>query len=203
MKKKELELLLEKVEMFSSPKPNLEQYKTPASIAADLLFLAYGFHDIQGRMVMDLGCGTGIFAIGAAILHASHVIAIDCDKESIKQAEYVAKKLDLDIEFRRADVSTVTDHVDTVVMNPPFGAQKKNLHADRTFIETATRIAKVTYSIHLDHTLFFIEKLLRSLNMKGTILQRYQFPLPAQFSFHSKIKDIVNVSLLQIKSNTS
>jgi putative methylase len=203
MKKKELELFLENVEGFTSPKPWFEQYKTPASIAADLLFLAYGFHDIQGKRVIDLGCGTGIFSIGAAMLHADQVIGVDVDKESIKQAEHFASNHHLDIEFRCADVSTISDQVDTVVMNPPFGAQKKNLHADRIFIEKATSIADVTYSLHLDHTLSFIEKLLHTLDKKGIVLKTYQFPLPAQFAFHTKLKDTVTVALLRIISNTS
>ena len=47
MKKKELELFLETVPDFTHPKPWLEQYQTPSSIASDMLFIAYGFeqHD--------------------------------------------------------------------------------------------------------------------------------------------------------------
>jgi len=203
MKKKELELFLEKVDKFSSPKPWLEQYKTPSSIAADLLFIAYGFHDIAGRQVMDLGCGTGIFAIGAAMLGAEKVIGVDVDQQSIEQADRVAKKNHLDIDFRCSDVSLISESVDTVLMNPPFGAQKKNIHADRIFIEKATSIAKVTYSLHLENTIPFIEKLLKALNTKGTVISTYQFPLPAQFPFHSKLKDSVNVSLLRISADHS
>lgn len=202
MKKKEVELFLENVEGFSSPKPWLEQYKTPSFLAADLLFLAYGFHDIKGKKVMDLGCGTGIFAIGAKLLQAKQVIGVDVDKDSISQAETVARKLDLDIEFRCADISTITDQVDTVVMNPPFGAQKKNIHADRLFIEKATSLSKVTYSLHLEHTLSFIGKLLKSLKKSAVVLQTYRFPLPAQFPFHTKLNDTVQVSLLQITDET-
>jgi len=201
MKKKELEIFLENVENFSSPKPWLEQYKTPSSIAADLLFIAYGFHDIGGKQVMDLGCGTGIFAIGAALLGAEQVIGVDVDKNSIEKADRVAKKNHLDIEFRCSDISLITDSVDTVVMNPPFGAQKKNVHADRMFIEKATSIAKVTYSLHLKKTIPFIEKLLKALDKNGTVINNYQFPLPAQFPFHSKLKDTVTVSLLRISSD--
>ena len=36
MKKKELEMLLEKVRPFAEPDPRLEQYPTPAVIAADI-----------------------------------------------------------------------------------------------------------------------------------------------------------------------
>jgi len=199
MKKKELELFLEGVYNFSSPKPWLEQYKTPASIASDMLFLAYGFQDIYKKTVLDLGCGTGVFAVGARMLQAAHVTAVDIDPDSVMQGQMFAKENDLDIDFICADISSVSEHADTVLMNPPFGAQKANLHADRLFIEKATSIATITYSLHLAHTMDFIEKLLRSLDKKGRVLQTYRFPISAQFHFHKKLKDTVSVALLQIK----
>jgi len=190
---------LEGVYNFSSPKPWLEQYKTPASIASDMLFLAYGFQDIYKKTVLDLGCGTGVFAVGARMLQAAHVTAVDIDPDSVMQGQMFAKENDLDIDFICADISSVSEHADTVLMNPPFGAQKANLHADRLFIEKATSIATITYSLHLAHTMDFIEKLLRSLDKKGRVLQTYRFPISAQFHFHKKLKDTVSVALLQIK----
>ena len=65
MKKRDLEIMLESVTKFKDPDPFLEQYHTPSVIASDILFTAYSESDIQGRKVNDLGCGTGIFAIGA------------------------------------------------------------------------------------------------------------------------------------------
>ena len=41
MKKKNLELLLQKVPIFDTPDPSLEQYNTPANIASDIIFTAY------------------------------------------------------------------------------------------------------------------------------------------------------------------
>jgi len=61
MKKKELEILLQKVPSFEKPVPHFEQYLTPASIAADIIFTAHQFGDIENKTVIDLGCGTGIF----------------------------------------------------------------------------------------------------------------------------------------------
>ena len=57
MKKKELEMLLEKVRPFAEPDPRLEQYPTPAVIAADITYSAYAAGDIEGMKVLDLGCG--------------------------------------------------------------------------------------------------------------------------------------------------
>ena len=61
-KKKHLEMILENVPGHPNPKVGLEQYSTPATIAADLVWNAYGLGDIDKMSVLDLGCGTGIFA---------------------------------------------------------------------------------------------------------------------------------------------
>lgn len=199
MKKKDLEIFLEKVPSFSHPKPGFEQYKTPATIASDILFQAYGFEDISDRHVLDLGCGTGIFSFGAKMLNAKQVTGVDKDQVCIDLAASFAKKHQFNIDFICEDVSAVSEKVDTVLMNPPFGAQKQNIHADRMFIEKATSLASVVYSLHLEHTLDFISKLLKSLKREGQVLRIYDFPIKARFSFHTKLKESISVALLQIK----
>jgi len=79
MKRNELERLLQKVPPHSRPKAALEQYSTPASVAADLLWTAYANGDVAGRSVLDLGCGSGILSIGAWALGASDVTGVDID----------------------------------------------------------------------------------------------------------------------------
>ena len=64
MKQRQLEILLQQIPKTPTPIPHLEQYMTPATIAADVIFTAYNWGDIQDKFVVDLGCGTGIFAIG-------------------------------------------------------------------------------------------------------------------------------------------
>lgn len=52
----------------------LEQYKTSASLAAQMLFLIDSdYDDIDGKIVADFGCGTGILSIGSQILGAACV----------------------------------------------------------------------------------------------------------------------------------
>ena len=63
MRRKDLEIALEKVPRFEDPDPSLEQYPTPAAIAAEIVFDAYRRGDIAGMKVMDLGCGTGMFSM--------------------------------------------------------------------------------------------------------------------------------------------
>src|SRR5512137_2758440 len=122
MKKKQLEMLLERLEGFSCPSPDKEQYVTPASVAADVLYLAYLRGDLEN--VCDLGCGTGILAIGAAMLGAK-VVGIEIDTQAIGIARENAARFGVEIDFVRGDVNCIVlRRIKTVVMNPPFGAQK-------------------------------------------------------------------------------
>ena len=94
MKKKDLEIRLQNLAPFKEPKVELEQYPTHSSIATDILFEAYANGDIAGKDVVDLGCGTGIFAIGASLLGASSVTAYDLDKVVEKLEELKAEAWD-------------------------------------------------------------------------------------------------------------
>ena len=139
MKKKDLEISLQSLGTFRDPKVQLEQYPTPSVIASDILFSAYAAGDVAGKRIADLGCGTGIFAIGAGLLGAESVSAFDTDPEAIEIAKENASKLDCEIEFVRCDVTEVTGRYDTVLMNPPFGSQNK--HADRPVLAKARESA--------------------------------------------------------------
>jgi putative methylase len=198
MKKKELEIILQKVPLFENPVPHLEQYITPADIVADILFIASQFNDIKDKTVVDLGCGTGIFSFGASFVNAKKVIAVDIDKNSIKTAKEYAKKINNDITFLNQDVKDLDVKCDTVIMNPPFGAQKSSVKADRKFIEKAFEIAKVVYSLHLSDTIPFIEKMILSLNGEITYYKDYIFPIKHTFNFHNKKAVNYNVTLIRI-----
>ena len=57
------------------------------SIASSMLYIAaYANNDIEGKTVLDLGCGTGRLALGASYLGAKTVVGIDIDKLAIKTA---------------------------------------------------------------------------------------------------------------------
>jgi len=198
MKQKELEIILQKVPTYEKPNPYIEQYMTPANIAADIIFTAYGFGDIQDKKVIDLGCGTGIFSFGAKYVNAKEVIGIDIDEESIKIAKNYAEKNNEGIQFIIKDVKDLDIKCDTVIMNPPFGAQKSNRWADRRFIEKGFEIAKVIYSLHLTKTLDFIEKMILALDGEISYYKKYDFSIKHSFSFHSKKALKFDVTLLKI-----
>ncbi len=198
MKKKELEIILQKIPTFDNPSPTFEQYLTPAGIVADIIFTAHQFEDIKDKVVFDLGCGTGIFAIGASLTGAKKVIGFDVDKKIIEKAKKYAKKNNLSVEFLEKDILDIKEKCDTILMNPPFGAQKSNLKADRKFIERGFKISAVIYTIHLTKTVPFIEKMVSALNGEITYYKNYIFPIKHTYIFHEKKFVEYDVSLLRI-----
>ncbi|WP_019176162.1 METTL5 family protein [Methanomassiliicoccus luminyensis] len=201
MKKNELERLLQKVPPHSVPKAGLEQYSTPAAIAADVLYTAYSFGDIAGRSVADLGCGSGIFSIGAWALGASKVTGVDVDHAAIEDAARNISAFGAEVVLVESDVRDVDLRADTVVMNPPFGSQKK--HADRPFLEAAVRTAPRVYSLHNAGTVEFLNVMLRSLGAEVFCQKSYKLQIPHMFDFHDRKKKDIEVALLCISSDVT
>ncbi|MDI6707617.1 MAG: METTL5 family protein [Candidatus Thermoplasmatota archaeon] len=198
IKKKELEKILQRIPQHPEPKPELEQYVTPASIAADLLFLAYS--DIVGNEVVDLGCGTGIFAIGAKLMGARKCIGVDKDEKAIAVAKQICNALGLKkIKFEVCRIEDFKTKCDTVIQNPPFGAQEKQKHIDRIFIKKALELAPVVYSFHLTETKNFVKAFVESLNAGITFEKIYKFPIKYTFKFHRKEKLEFEVSLFRFE----
>lgn len=198
MKKKQLEIFLQQTPDFPNPDSALEQYKTPAPIAAEILFFAYQKQDITGKKVVDLGCGTGIFSFGAARLNAKNIIGIDKDPDCIALANSFAQKHHLNINFLVEDIANSCFTADTVLMNPPFGAQKANIHADKVFLEKAIKNSSIIYSLHLTKTVSHLKKFIKTQNASIDNKLNFSFPLKGQFSFHKKLIEQVQVSLLRI-----
>ena len=201
MKKKHLAMLLSRLEGFPEPKPELEQYRTPGDVAAELLWLAYSFGDIEGKAVADLGAGTGVLSVGAALLGAGKVYAVEVDAKAVEVAKRNARSLGVEekIEFVNADVTEFDRRVDTVVMNPPFGSQRK--HADRPFLLKAFEVADVVYSIHLakGEVRNFLEAFSREHNFIPRILTTVYFEIPAQFFFHRKRLERITTDLYRLE----
>jgi putative methylase len=193
MKRKQLEMMLERLEGFSRPSFQKEQYATPASVAAEMLFLA-GMRGELGS-VCDLGCGTGVLAIGAALLGA-RATGVEIDGEALAIARRNAEKLNVDVDFIRADVrQLVLKGIDTVVMNPPFGAQKASL-GDRAFLSSARKIAKTIYSLHNQGSEGFVRSFMKPCTVQE--IYRIPFPLKRCFDFHSQEVKVIGVELYRI-----
>ena len=201
-KKKHLEMILQNIPSNKSPKAHLEQYITPATIASDILWNAYSLGDIEDKKVIDLGCGTGIFSIGAALMGACKVDGVDVDPDTIEIAKNQAIKYGLEdkVQFVLEEIENFYGTGDTVIQNPPFGAQKAGRkNADRFFIEKAIESAPVVYSLHIKETEEFIEKYFASLGGYVTNKFYYRFNIPKIYDFHKKDKININVVLFRIK----
>jgi len=194
MKKKELEIILESLESFQSPDVRLEQYPTPPPLASELLVFASLKGDLDGT-VFDLGCGTGILAIGAKLLGAERVVGFDIDPESIAIARGNARRLNLDVEFRVMDIEDIEGEADTVVMNPPFGIKKR--HADRAFLEKALEVGDVIYTIHSAGSRVFVEKFISPSRV--TDYMELKIPMKKIYKFHRKDVRYIDVELFRIE----
>lgn len=193
MKQRKLEMLLEEVEGFSEPELELEQYQTPPPLAAEILHFAYMQGDLDDS-AQDLGCGTGILAIGAKLLGARKVVGYDTDPKALEIAKKNASKLGVEVEFVSSDITEVAEHVKTTLMNPPFGARVKG--RDRPFLSSALRTSDVIYSIHNRGSLAFIQKFIKPAVITHSYVAK--FPLKRTFDFHKKEIEIIEVEIYRI-----
>lgn len=197
-KKKHLEMAIQKVPKHPNPKVDMEQYSTPATIAADLLWNAYSLGDIADKKVMDLGCGTGIFAIASKLLGAASAIAVDIDKDSTDLASSYCG----DVDFICSDICDLENDfdVDTIFQNPPFGSQKNaKKGADLKFISKAIELSpKVLYSFHMASTEEFLISYFEKNDLEITHIFRYNFPIPKIYEFHTR--ESANVEVIVIRA---
>jgi putative methylase len=221
VRKLDLELLLAQFEPNPVPRPDLEQYAIPADAAATILYIAaYTYGDIIGKTVLDLGCGTGRLALGAAFLGAEQVVGVDIDTHSIKAAFENGVKADLKskAQWIAADINCIHGHFDTVLQNPPYGVQKRE--ADRKFLEKALETGGVIYSLHKslhDDIAFvktlkanrdnflpvspspFLKKFIEERGGRIRVVQAMVMTIPHMFDFHTKRKHEFAVDLYVIE----
>lgn len=201
-RKKHLEMKLQSIPAHPNPKVGLEQYSTPSIIASDLIWNAYSLGDVDGRNVVDLGCGTGVFAIASALMGANSSIGMDVDGDSINLAMEFKDKLKLDnLNFIECDIDEFNEalDVDTVFQNPPFGSQKNaDSGQDLKFIQKAIELnCEALYSFHMASTEEFLIKYYHDNNLEITHIFRYEFPIPKIYDFHTKEKQNVDVIVIR------
>jgi putative methylase len=191
---------------FEDPRVDLEQYRTPPDLAAHLVHTADLQGDIEDRTVVDLGTGTGMLALAAVLRGPASVVGVDLDSGPLSTARENERRVAAatDVEWTLGDATAVPlcpDEPTTVVMNPPFGAQSGNEHADRGFLATAAEIADVSYSIHNAGSADFIEAFAADEGGEVTHAFEAELDLPRQFEFHDADAKTVTVEVFRIAWN--
>lgn len=206
-KKKDLINVVQNLQPFAQPKIKLEQYTIDALCAVDITYFAgVEFDDIRGKMVLDLGVGTGRLSIASAFLLPKYIIGIDIDAEALsilmenKEGLVVegmihplccdVDKIPLEIESQYTKDSQIT-----TIMNPPFGVQKK--YADRKFLKAAMNLSDVIYSIHLasDKVHNFIKNYVKKFGWTIDYVLPYNMIIEGTFPFHKKDRKQIDVNV--------
>ncbi len=198
MRRTELVRLLQRVPTPPAPRADLEQVASPAEAAATLLARAEQLDGLAGRSVLDLGCGTGRLAIGAAALGAAPVFGVDVDAGSVALARAAAAAEGLSVAFTEGPVAAERREADLVLMNPPFGAQRRN--ADRPFWDAAFRLARRSvYAFSLAASRTFIAR--RSVARHARVLEVVPVPwtLGRSFPHHTHRGVSLEVDLWAIR----
>ena len=206
IKKRQLEIALQDIPFHQSPKVDLEQYSTPSFIVADVLWNAHSLGDLEGMKVVDLGCGTGIFTIGSVLMGARESVGVDVDGDAVAIAEAQALKMGLEdcSRFVTNNIKDFKESADTVIQNPPFGAQKASRkEADRLFMDKSLEIAPVVYSFHIMETEEFVVNFFKKKGATISHIYHYNFPIPQTYNFHKKEKIDVKVLVLRVVRNVN
>lgn len=203
MSKKEICVLLSGLQSFESPDMLLEQYPTDSEVAGDALWFAHMLGDLDGKVVADLGAGTGILGLGTLVLGAKQAFLVDIDPKALEIAKMNKKGLEreighrLDAVFVNSDISSFDGSADIVFMNPPFGTKKEN--ADSVFLMKAMGVAPIIYSFHKASTREFIDRLVDGNGFRKTHYREYDFPLKKSMPHHKQRIERIRVGLWRIE----
>jgi len=153
---------------------------------------------------VDLGCGTGRLAIGAALLGAREVMGVDIDRVAVMVAQKNAEKMGVGGKTRWvvADINAVRGSVHTVLQNPPFGVQRRE--ADRKFIKKSLELGHRIYSLHKSgkRNQEFIKRFIERNGGRITGIFPMNMDIPRTFKFHTKRKYRVKVDLYRVEGKS-
>lgn len=195
--KKQLAIQLSKLKVFESPSAKLEQYPTTSEIAASILWFAYLQGDIEGKIIADLGCGTGILGQGALLLGAKQIYLVDKDKKALDIAQ---SQVDPENAiFLNQDVKEFNQKVDVIIQNPPFGTKIE--HADKEFLEKAMQLADNIYTIHKTTTSDFVLAIAKANSFEVKHIQEFKIPIKKSQKFHKKPVSYVDIACFHLKRN--
>ena len=196
--KKELEIFVESLPTFRRPKLRLEQYPTDAAVVATAVWDAY----MRGLLdaVLDLGCGTGRFALAAAAMGARHVLCVDVDPEALKTAKEVADAHGFHaVDFLAADAPTLAlrRRFAVAFQNPPFGIWSGR-GTDIAFLAAAVKHAEVVYTIHKLPTLQYVKETVERWGYRLEVVDTAVLNIKPMYRHHRKRIHKVEVFLARV-----
>ena len=209
MKLKNIISSLESLETFSSPKDYLEQYQTPPSIAGEMIHYISNNYSLNNYSIADLGCGTGILGISAALCGCKNVFLFEIDEEALDIAKNNIEQLELEdnIQIIQMDVNQLRQcnklnkYFDLVITNPPFGIRSEN-GADIEFLKTASYICNNTiFSLHKFSTINFLKKFYNKNGINDIKSFKIEYNLPKTYKFQKKKEKNIDVVCLEAKIN--
>ncbi|WP_280536470.1 METTL5 family protein [Halopenitus sp. POP-27] len=189
---------------FEQPTASLEQYPTPPGLAAHVVHFADLQGDVEGRTILDLGTGTGMLALAAALRGPARVVGLEVDPGPLGTARENERRVGTNapVHWLRADATRPpirTAEPTTVLMNPPFGAQDGNRHADRGFLAAAGTLADVSYSVHNDGSEAFVRSF--AADNGGTVTHAFaaEFDLENRFDHHTDDSTAIDTEVYRIE----
>ena len=200
----DLEIELSKLASFENPSWELEQYATPAHIAAEWIWHMALNGEVAGKSILDAASGPGILGIGLLLMGAKKVYFVDKDESAMNICKENYKQiLDQyevgDAIFLTHDISLFDGDVEIVVQNPPFGTKEK--HIDKKFLQKAFEAARIIYTMHKSSTRGFVEAICKDFNFSITNHWSYKFPIKATFEHHTKPVKSVDVGLWRMEKD--
>lgn len=210
IKPKRLEIELTKLETFDKPILTYEQYLTPPNVAANMLtYIDSTYGDICQKHVLDVGCGTGMLALGAALTGAGFCTGIDICSKALLRAEANKKMLRLhtvnfiQCDAKYMDLTMNGTSFDTAIMNPPFGT-KGNEGIDVLFLTKAFQLnIPNIYSLHKRSTRKLILKQGKAYSYQAEVVAELKFNIDRSFNFHKKATSDIEVDLFKFSSRNS
>lgn len=188
---------------FSDPDLALEQYPTPTDLAAHLIHLADLQGDIAGRTVVDLGTGTGVLALAAALRGPARVVGLERDPTALAIARENERTVAPHVtpDWLLGDATRPPLRLDeaTVLMNPPFGAQTGHEGADRAFLRSAAELSTVSYSVHNTGSQAFVEAFTADNGGEVTHAFRATFELGRLYDHHTRDRTDIDVEVFRIE----
>jgi putative methylase len=177
--------------------------------------------DLAERTVVDLGAGTGVLSIGAALAGGGRVVGVEVDERALEIARENERTMatadggtgeagataeadsggSLAIEWVRADATRPPlppADGPTVVMNPPFGARDGQEGADRAFLTAASTVAGVSYSVHNAGSLDFLEAFAADAGGRVTDAFAAELALERTFDFHDADREPISALVVRI-----